>query len=206
MNILLFLLYYFAGFLLAIIACTGLGLVIAALLALAKSISRPKNLLLMFLCCCRLCLLRSYPRWVIHRRLDWRSNRPCRSDGHAHRSGFSRYIWSGYYSAVSCCCIEADVWNSSRIEHGHPQYFVVFLTAKVNPMKKILLLPLLLLVTTSVSAQPRRRPTPSQPTTASPSRKVLETVKTSDGREIQYYDDMTYTKSCAPLCRLWPQC
>ena len=47
MSILLFFLYYFAGFFMAIIACTGIGFGLAALLALVKSFSRSKNLLLM---------------------------------------------------------------------------------------------------------------------------------------------------------------
>ena len=45
-KFLLFLLYYFEGFLMAIIACTALGLALAVLVALAKAFARPKNLLL----------------------------------------------------------------------------------------------------------------------------------------------------------------
>jgi hypothetical protein len=46
MSILLLLPYYFAGFFMAIVACTGIGFCLAALLALAKSFARPKNVLL----------------------------------------------------------------------------------------------------------------------------------------------------------------
>lgn len=60
----------------------------------------------------------------------------------------------------------------------------------------------------SMSAQTRRRtPTTSQPATTSQSapsrasRKLVETVRTQDGREIHLYDDMTYevAPSVAPL-------
>ncbi len=47
MNVVLFLLYFFGGFFLAIIACSGIGFALSALLAFAKSFSRPKNVLLM---------------------------------------------------------------------------------------------------------------------------------------------------------------
>lgn len=47
MNILLFFLHYFGGFFMAIIACSGIGFAFAALIALAKSFTRAKNLLLM---------------------------------------------------------------------------------------------------------------------------------------------------------------
>ena len=46
MNILLFFLYYFGGFFMAIFLCSGIGFTLAALLAFAKSFSRSKNLLL----------------------------------------------------------------------------------------------------------------------------------------------------------------
>lgn len=59
-------------------------------------------------------------------------------------------------------------------------------------MKKTFLLLLCLVMAVSVNAQTRRRPANPQPTTAQPSRKLVETVKTRDGREIRLYDDMTY--------------
>lgn len=45
MNILLFALYWFCGFMMAIVACSGIGFALAALLALFKSFSRLKNFL-----------------------------------------------------------------------------------------------------------------------------------------------------------------
>jgi len=46
---------------------------------------------------------------------------------------------------------------------------------------------------TSVIGQTRRKPpTNQQPTAAKPSRKLVEAVRTQDGREIHLYDDMTY--------------
>jgi hypothetical protein len=47
MKFVLFLLYYSEGFFMAMIACSGIGFVLAALIALLKSVVRPKNLLLM---------------------------------------------------------------------------------------------------------------------------------------------------------------
>jgi hypothetical protein len=45
-KFLLFLVYYFEGFFMAIIACSAIGLVLAVLVALTKAFARPKNLLL----------------------------------------------------------------------------------------------------------------------------------------------------------------
>jgi hypothetical protein len=66
-------------------------------------------------------------------------------------------------------------------------------------MKKTVFCLLSLMLVLSASAQTRRRtPTTSQPTTTpqpSPSRalrKLIETVRTQDGREIHLYDDLTY--------------
>jgi hypothetical protein len=61
-------------------------------------------------------------------------------------------------------------------------------------MKTMLLCLLSLTLVLSVSAQTRRRPTPTpaQPAPSRAPRKLVETVKTQDGREIHLYDDMTY--------------
>lgn len=67
-------------------------------------------------------------------------------------------------------------------------------------MKKTVFCLLSLMLVLSASAQTRRRtPTTSQPTTTpqpNPSReqarKLVETVRTQDGREIHLYDDLTY--------------
>jgi hypothetical protein len=75
-------------------------------------------------------------------------------------------------------------------------------------MKKTVFCLFSLVFVLSVSAQTRRRtPTTSQPATTSQSapsrapRKLVETVRTQDGREIHLYDDMTYdvAPSVAPL-------
>jgi hypothetical protein len=49
MSFLLFFLYCFDGFFMAIIACSGIGFAFAVLIALAKSFARAKNLLLMLM-------------------------------------------------------------------------------------------------------------------------------------------------------------
>jgi hypothetical protein len=49
MKFLLFVLYYFEGFFMAIIACSGVGFALAVLVAVAKSFSRPQNILLALL-------------------------------------------------------------------------------------------------------------------------------------------------------------
>lgn len=60
-------------------------------------------------------------------------------------------------------------------------------------MKTILLVVFLLLLAVQAAPQTRRRtPAAPQPTTSHVSRKLIETVKTADGREIHLYDDMTY--------------
>jgi hypothetical protein len=69
-------------------------------------------------------------------------------------------------------------------------------------MKKILfvlLVVLLLHAPQEAAAQTRRRatPAPARPATAAAPRKLVETVKTKDGREIHLYDDMTYDVAAA---------
>ena len=60
-------------------------------------------------------------------------------------------------------------------------------------MKKTLSCLLLLIVAVLVNAQTRRATPPrQQPATPRPARKLVETVRTSDGREVHLYDDMTY--------------
>lgn len=61
-------------------------------------------------------------------------------------------------------------------------------------MKKTLLCFLSFVLLASTNAQTRRRPTVTPPPTtpASARRKLVETVKTQDGREIHLYDDMTH--------------
>ena len=75
-------------------------------------------------------------------------------------------------------------------------------------MKKTLLCFLSFLLLVSTSAQTRRRPTATPPSTtpASARRKLVETVKTQDGREIHLYDDMTYdvAASVAPTAPTAP--
>jgi hypothetical protein len=46
MKFVLFLLFYFQGFFMAIIACSAIGFALCAIVALFKSVTRPKNLLL----------------------------------------------------------------------------------------------------------------------------------------------------------------
>lgn len=61
-------------------------------------------------------------------------------------------------------------------------------------MKPVLLCLLSLMFFVSIDAQTRRRhpapPKPSSPTRSS--KKIVETVRTADGREVHLYDDMTY--------------
>jgi hypothetical protein len=69
-------------------------------------------------------------------------------------------------------------------------------------VKKILFCLLSLLLVMPVYAQTRRRPAPapSKPASTRALRKLVETVRTQDGREIHLYDDLTYdvTVSAAP--------
>jgi hypothetical protein len=60
-------------------------------------------------------------------------------------------------------------------------------------MKKTLAWFFLLILAASGSAQTRRPATPRpQPAPSRSARKLVETVRTADGREVRLYDDMTY--------------
>lgn len=62
-------------------------------------------------------------------------------------------------------------------------------------MKKAMFCLLSLLLVLPVCAQTQRRrptPAPSQPASSRAPRKLVETVRTQDGRDVHLYDDMTY--------------